>query len=417
MSERERILVVDDEPGIRTLLMRLFEKQGYETSAAGTAAEALNRAREGFFNLAVLDIKLPDATGLDLLGSLKELHPDMEVIMLTGYASMETAIEALNEGASAYIPKPVNTSELLSRVHEFLNKQGLVFENRRLYEAARREVAERKRAEAELRSAKDAAEAANRAKSEFLASVSHELRTPLNVIIGFADVLSDELGERQAKYVTNIQSAGERLLALINDILDVAKIDAGGSELEFSSFKLGELVTSSLTMVRDVAAKQNIRLESHVAEDVRAISLTADASKLKQVLFNLLVNATKFTPEGGVITVAAACCVPPGGSDPESGEPSWVEISVADTGIGISPENRERVFGDFEQGDSSHTRRYQGTGLGLALCRRLVDLHGGRIWVESEGEGRGSTFRFAVPKDQALRVDGADTGENAVADS
>ncbi|MBT3375038.1 MAG: hybrid sensor histidine kinase/response regulator [Lentisphaerae bacterium] len=416
MSEGQRILVVDDESGIRTLLRRLFEKKGYAVGVAGTAAEALEQAGEGFYNLAVLDLKLPDATGLELLTPLKELHPDMEVIMLTGYASMETAIEALNQGASAYISKPVNTTELLSRVQEVLNRQGLVFENRRLYEETKREVAERKRAEAELRTAKEAAEAANRTKSQFLASVSHELRTPLNAIIGFADVLSEgaagELEERQAKYVGNILTAGERLLALINDVLDVAKIDAGESELDLSSFKLKELVTSSLTMVRDAAEKRSLSVESFSEDGGQPIFLTADAPKLKQVLFNLLSNAVKFTPEGGRITVTTRCCPAPGMEEAAEGNAGdWVEISVVDTGIGLSTENVKRIFGDFEQADSSHTRRYQGTGLGLALSRRLVGLHGGRLSVDSDGEGCGSTFRLIVPRDQTMRVAATTVGD------
>jgi signal transduction histidine kinase len=228
-------------------------------------------------------------------------------------------------------------------------------------------------------------DATSRHKSEFLASMSHELRTPLNAIIGFSQVLRErmfgDVNEKQAEYLDDILSSGHHLLALINDVLDLSKVEAGQVELDVASFSLREALESGVVMVRERAAKDNIQLALAAAPEIDVIE--GDERRIRQVIFNLLSNAVKFTPAGGSVGVSAAQV---------DGE---VRISVADTGPGVAPEDRERIFEEFQQTRAGVEQR-EGTGLGLALSRRLVELHGGRIWVDSE-PGRGSTFVFTLP--------------------
>jgi len=231
-------------------------------------------------------------------------------------------------------------------------------------------------------------EAASQHKSEFLANMSHELRTPLNAIIGFSEVLSErmfgELNEKQEEYSKDIHASGQHLLSLINDILDLSKIEAGRMELELSDFHLPQAIDNALTLVRERAGRRGIAL-AHTM-DQRLGEIRGDERKIKQVLLNLLSNALKFTPEGGRIEVAAVS------------KDGLAEVSVSDTGVGIAPEDQEKVFEEFRQVGTAD-KKVEGTGLGLTLCRKFVELHGGRIWVKSQ-VGMGSTFSFTIPTDQ-----------------
>jgi signal transduction histidine kinase len=215
--------------------------------------------------------------------------------------------------------------------------------------------------------------------------MSHELRTPLNAIIGFSEVLAQgmfgDINEKQTEYLHDILESGRHLLSLINDILDLSKIEAGRMELEASEFDLPQAIQNALTLVRERALRRGIALH-HVIDD-RVAEVRADERKVKQVLLNLLSNAIKFTPEGGRIEVRAAST------------DGMVEVSVADTGIGIAPEDQETVFEEFRQVGTAD-RKAEGTGLGLALSRKFIELHGGRVWVASQ-VGVGSTFTFTLP--------------------
>jgi signal transduction histidine kinase len=230
-------------------------------------------------------------------------------------------------------------------------------------------------------------EVADRHKSEFLANMSHELRTPLNAIIGFSEVLLQrmfgDLNPKQEEYLQDVLSSGRHLLSLINDILDLSKVEAGRMDLELERFDLPQALQDTLVLVRERAIRHGIELDLHV--DRRLGAVVADERKLKQVLLNLLSNAVKFTPEGGRVEVGA---VPTDGG---------VEVSVTDTGIGIAPENQELIFEEFRQVGGDYAHKREGTGLGLTLARKFVELHGGRLWVKSQ-PGQGSTFTFSIPE-------------------
>jgi signal transduction histidine kinase len=229
-------------------------------------------------------------------------------------------------------------------------------------------------------------EVANKHKSDFLANMSHELRTPLNAIIGFSEVLSErmfgELNEKQADYMKDIHESGKHLLSLINDILDLSKIEAGRMDLEVSSFHLPTAISNAMILVRERAQRHGIALDLKV--DKRLADFNADERKFKQILLNLLSNAVKFTPDGGRVDVSAKL------------NGKAVEIAVRDTGIGIAPDDQEKVFAEFVQVGRDYTRKAEGTGLGLALTKRFVELHGGELRLEST-PGKGSTFTFTLP--------------------
>jgi signal transduction histidine kinase len=231
-------------------------------------------------------------------------------------------------------------------------------------------------------------ELASRHKSDFLATMSHELRTPLNAIIGFSEVLHEqmfgELNEKQLAYVYDVLAAGKHLLSLINDVLDLAKIEAGRMELELSSVAIPEILRSAVSMLSERASRGGVALALTTPEE---ITITADERRVRQIVFNLLSNAVKFTPSEGRVDITARC------------EDGRVEVAVADTGPGIAAEHLETIFEEFEQ--TSDGKQAEGTGLGLPLSRKLVELHGGHLWVESE-VGRGSTFRFTLPVRQEV---------------
>ncbi|HZN53068.1 MAG TPA: GAF domain-containing protein, partial [Methylomirabilota bacterium] len=276
-------------------------------------------------------------------------------------------------GALIVMRKRMGTfaAEEVALLQTFATQSALAIQNARLF----REIEDKSRQ----------LEVASQHKSEFLANMSHELRTPLNAIIGFSEVLAEkmfgELNEKQEEYSKDIHASGQHLLSLINDILDLSKIEAGRMELELSDFHLPTALDSALTLVRERAGRRSIAL--HLSIDEQLGQIQADERKARQVVLNLLSNAIKFTPEGGRIEVKA---------EPRDGS---VEVSVADTGVSIAPEDQEAVFEEFRQVGTAD-KKVEGTGLGLTLCRKFVELHGGRIWVKSQ-VGVGSTFTFTIP--------------------
>lgn len=285
-------------------------------------------------------------------------------------------------------------------LEELVKKRTAELENaNRELELLNSELIQRKQ---EAENAKLQAISANRAKSDFLANMSHELRTPLNSIIGFSEILQDELygklNEKQKEYIKDIVGSGGHLLNLINDILDLSKVESGKMELELSTFRLQDVLEMSKVMFKEKAIKHNIKLSLEIEPD-SDIEIEADERKLKQIMFNLLSNAVKFTPDGGSVHITARTVTPPNLPLDKGRQGGVIEITVEDTGIGIKPEDMNKLFKEFSQLETPYEKRYEGTGLGLALTKKFVELHGGKIWAESE-YGKGSRFSFVIPTSQ-----------------
>jgi signal transduction histidine kinase len=397
------VLVIDDDPDNRAFLMKAVSRQGFETVTASGMAQAQRLLDGRQPALVFLDVQMPGESGLALLPQFQRDFPESVTVMMTAFGSEQVAADALRGGADDYIGKPIELPRLRELLERNLEKQRLRAERmallRRLKESNRylvRQHAALRRADQEIMQVNRQLEQSNRFKSEFLANMSHELRTPLNAILGFSEILLDasmelSAGER-VEFLRNIRSSGQHLLNLINDILDLAKIEAGKMDLHPEEMSVLDAIHEVTSILEPMARQQGLRLVGTGLAPVGAIR--ADKSKFKQVLYNLLSNAIKFTPPPGTITLEVR------------DELEQVSVSVSDTGIGIKEEDLPKLFREFQQLDGSYTRRYEGTGLGLALCRRFVEMHGGRIWVQSQ-PGRGSTFTFTLPRQAKLPQDPA----------
>lgn len=515
MNESRYVIIIDDDPHVTRTLARFLQEGGYEAEAAATGSEAIEKARQRSYDLALVDLKLPDIGGLELFKPLRNSNPGIELVVLTAYATLDSAVQALNEGASAYLVKPVNSSELLVTIKRCLEKHDLASRSRGREEKLRyeleqkektlkalvksearyralvenqtemvccclpdmtvtfanetfcrllgrtkeevtgvnwltlmpeacrdkmqmfcvalmsdskpgmsecemldangqarwlewvatpvrgadgrvveihsfgRDITERKHREEELNAARFEARVADKTKSLFLGAMTHELHTPLNAIMGIGQILREQyygaLNPKQIEYVKNILESSEMLLNTTNEILDFAGMKMGDVKLHLLETNVGELVRSSIDMIQTHCVDKQISLSMNICEELFGLKAFFDRQRIRQVIYSLLDNAVKFTPNGGSVTVQVLL---------GNGEISFM---VTDTGKGIAAEHLADIFREFSQIAGFDYDTAQGIGLGLAISERIVKAHGGRIWAESEGVGKGSRFRFVIP--------------------
>jgi signal transduction histidine kinase len=443
------LLVVDDEESVAVTMGAILELEGYRVSLSTTGSDALRKLRESDFDLVLTDLRLDDIDGLSIVSEVARLHPDTVSIMLTGFASLESAIKALREGAYDYLIKPCDVDELKAvvargierrqlgvqlkarlvelehanaTIHELnLNLQSRIDEATAELQQRMKELAQANDDIAELfRNSQEHVEQLqqlDRLKSRFLSMASHELKTPLTSISGLSQVLLRRMKRRleegpppeqewiteQQAHVDRLQllnSQTARLGRLVDELLDVSRIESGKIDFQWAAVDLAELVTEVANRLQMTTSQHTIEVDP---DGAAGNPVPADRDHLEQVLDNLVTNAIKFSPDGGTIRVSLR-------NDPEN-----VTLSVRDPGVGIPPGQLEAIFGLFYQAEDPVSRRTGGMGLGLYISKEIITRHGGQIWAESV-PNEGSTFNISLPRariSQVARTPGKSKGSTS----
>ncbi|MBF0118858.1 MAG: response regulator [Desulfobacterales bacterium] len=363
-DKKATILFIEDDPLDRELVLFHLKRENFKILVAENGTDGIKKFLNNSPDIILLDITLPDIDGFDVCAKLQEHFNKAynPVIFLTAHRDIQDKLKGLEMNVLDYITKPFHPEELIARIKKHLMIKNL---------------------QTELQKARDEAETANLAKTDFLASISHEIRTPMNSILGFSHILKDQnigkLNRKQIEYIDNIIQSGTKLLNLINNILDFSKIEVGAFELKVETFNIYNLMKSIIQITHSIAYNKDIKINVNIDPAVPEYIKT-DSHKLDQILKNLVSNAVKFTDEGNIdISVIKQ-------------EEYTLLFSVKDTGIGISENNIPNLFKKFTQFNS---HKYSGTGLGLAISKNLVEMMNGKIWVESIKD-KGSSFFFTI---------------------
>lgn len=371
-AKKPRILVVDDEPGIREFLKDFLEDNGFDVQGASSGGEAKTLMPLDGFDLVLVDNQLGDTTGLTLAREIKQVHDDIPIILITGHASLETAIQAIRMDVDDYLLKPIDTKRLLNTIQRHLAKHRLSDDNKRLL--------------AELQEANRKLKHVDEIKNEFLRVVSHDLRTPLSSLIGYSQILlnNQELTEeRRRQFLSTILRQGNHLNRLIGDLLDYEAVQSGRLRVEPQPVDIQAWADEMAATFSPLAAQKEIKMIWRVSpHPARPVEM--DPQRMSQVLSNLLGNALKHTPSGGTVVIDVAT------------QKDRLAVEVTDSGEGIPPEDLPRVFDEFFQ-VNKHVSRREGMGLGLTIALKIVQAHGGHMTAHSTGVGQGTRISFWLP--------------------
>ena len=399
---KERILVAEDNKELASFLQSYLLQQGYEVQVAHDGETAVRLFVAQPFDLVLTDLQMPRLNGLGVLHRVKERSSETQVIILTGHASLDTALDALRHGAYDYLLKPVdNVDQLQFAINRALLQRSLEIDNRHLLAELKeanthlgQKVAEQTR---ELREAYEQLQSVDRMKSEFVSVVSHELRTPLSVILLSTQILLSDVGSldpgRLREHLSNLQRYGRRLKRLVDNLLDFSLLQRGELELDTGPVDVAGVILEVVEVYQPRAVEKGITLQAVPPQT--ALAVVGDSTRLSNAVSHLVDNAVKFTGKDGRVMIGAHGPT----QAPDGGKAPYVVIGVADTGVGIPPERQHLLFRAFSQLDMSDSRRFEGIGLGLALANRIVTAHKGRITLKSE-PGKGSTFAIWLPMDE-----------------